>query len=60
VITLAPPLFPFPLLFIASLILKVSFPKAVPVLGFIDNSLLSSNSSILREGNFLIRRFASF
>jgi hypothetical protein len=60
VITLAPPLLPFPLLFMASLILYVSLPKAVPAFGLTDNSLLRSESSVLREGNFFTRRLASF
>ena len=60
VITLAPPLFPFPLLLIAILTLNVLFPNEVPVSGFPDKVSLSSVNSLLSDGYFLKILFASF
>ncbi len=59
VITLAPPLLPFYLLFIANLILKQSFPKGMPEAGFCSNKSSKLPYSFFNEGYFFDNSFNS-
>lgn len=60
VITLAPPLLPFPFEVIAKRILYASFPSGVPCVGLVANCSANPAISFLREGYFFASFFASF
>ena len=58
--TLAPPDLPFPLLDMASRILKHSLPSGVPCEGFSFSEDNRDEKSDLNDGYFLANRFTSF
>jgi|GEM_PF-6430216 len=59
VMTLAPPLFPFPLLETLSLILYASLPKGVPNLGVTKSLFSRVSKSLDNDGNFLRSGFTA-